>query len=194
MRKGDMYVNKGGRRRLEWISEPGSWSSVPGLPFYPHHLEKRSCSMQISRLLCPQWVMSTLFFQFDNFVELYNIYVFNPNTQNRENVPCQWRLNKLVSNDIDKNTTEKDICEAFDCPHWRESDWIDQAWIVRSYPETLQFWIPGHTPGRRRCGGAKVHISTHICANWLRHRLLRVQIAKKVIRLHIWVLWLCRRE
>ena len=34
---------------------------------------------------------------------------------------------------------------------------------------------------------AKVHISTHICANWLRHRLLRVQVAKKVIKLHIWV-------
>ena len=34
---------------------------------------------------------------------------------------------------------------------------------------------------------AKVHISTHICANWLQHWLLRVQAAEKVIRLHIWV-------
>ena len=34
----------------------------------------------------------------------------------------------------------------------------------------------------------KGHISTHICANRLRHRLHRVQAAKKVIRLlHIWV-------
>ena len=31
------------------------------------------------------------------------------------------------------------------------------------------------------------NISTDKCANWLQHRLHRVQAAKKVIRLHIWV-------
>ena len=35
------------------------------------------------------------------------------------------------------------------------------------------------TPGSRHCGGAKAHINTHICANWLRHRLLRV-LSRKV--------------
>ena len=41
----------------------------------------------------------------------------------------------------------------------------------------------------------KGHISTHICANRLRHRLHRVQAAKKVIRLlHIWVHQQRRRE
>ena len=54
----------------------------------------------------------------------------------------------------------------------------------------IQLWELSH-PWQETLRRAKAHINTHNCANWLRHRLHRVQTAKKVVQLFYLLLIFC---